>query len=95
MSSETPSDAFREIVIDGIREDIEEISAEWRSRTVYGKLQIAPLVMFYPLAAGAMIVAGSAMWVLFTAAELTVQVNNSVQERLGQLEPEVYKDDAE
>ena len=95
MSSKRASHSFREIAVDGISADIEAIRSEWISRTAYGKVQILPIVLVYPLAAGGMIVAGSAMWVLFSAAELGVETSESVREWFKQLEPEVYKEDVE
>ena len=93
MPSERVSDSFQEIAIDGVSADIEAIRSEWRSRTAYGKVRIFPIILIYPLAAGGMIVAGLAMWVLFSAAELAVEASESVREWGKQWEPEVYKDE--
>mgnify|MGYP006292740317 CR=1 FL=1 len=95
MPSERVSDSFREIAIDGVSADVEAILSEWRSRTAYGKVRILPIVLVYPLAAGGMIVAGSAMWVLFSTLELAVYASESVRGRCDQMEPEVYKNETD
>lgn len=95
MASEKPSDAFREIVVDGVGDDIEAIRREWDSRTWYGKLRILPCVAVYPIAAAALAVFGTVLAVFFATMERVAAAEEALREWREQLEPEVYKDDAE
>jgi len=93
MASEGQPDGLREFVVDGASDDIEKLRFEWSSRTAYGKLRMLPLVVIYPIAAGALTVAASGMWILFTALEKLAIAHERVRELSQQVEPEVYKAD--
>jgi hypothetical protein len=83
------ADAFAAIV-DGVRLDIAHLRAEWRERTGYGRLRLAPLLVVYPFLAMFYVGAAALMYGLFRGAESVVSGWNRLCDARTRLEPEVY-----
>jgi len=90
--SEELADAFAAIV-DGVRLDVAHLRAEWRERTAYGRVRLAPLLTVYPFLATFYVGAAALMYGLFRGAEVAVAGWNRLCDARGHLEPEVYDDE--
>ena len=83
------ADAFVAIV-DGVRLDVAHLREEWRERTAYGRVRLAPLLAVYPFVATFYIGAAALMYGLFRGAEIAVAGWNRLCDARTRLEPEVY-----
>lgn len=83
------ADAFVAIV-DGVRLDVAHLRTEWRERTAYGRVRLAPLLVVYPFIAMFYLVAAGVMYGLFRATEIAVAGWNRLCEARTRLEPKVY-----
>ena len=83
------ADAFAGIV-DGVRLDVAHLRAEWRERTAYGRVRLAPLLVVSPFIPAFYVGAAALMYGLFRGAETAVVGWNRLCEARTRLEPEVY-----
>ena len=88
-ANEELADAFVAIV-DGVRLDAAHLRAEWRERTAYGRIRLAPLLVVYPFIATFYVGAAALMYGLFRGAETAVAGWNRLCDARASLEPEVY-----
>lgn len=89
MSSEELSDAFA-AVVDGVGCDVEHLRSEWRQRTAYGRVRLAPLLAVYPFIATFYLVAAGLMYGLYRSAVISVAGWQRLCDARERLEPEVY-----